>query len=447
MYSKFVYSKLLHMDACTFIFLCLAMLEWFVSKSSVVKAMNEGLPLSEDEIEFRPMMLPSTCIDENINISRIRKYFTDLSWSKVLQAIESKRSMKYYCLVCECDLEEEEGSLSICCDGCLQWAHLCCAGLKAVPTQKEWFCYLCRSSVHAEHQCSRGGVSIHKRFSKQDNKKSKLNRSPAVATDSCITVSSDEGSQSDKEEAFNVTSGSRVLYSDFDILKNPNGWLNRRLVNAGQDLLKKKFPQFGGFQDVGKMQTNTFEQEDGEFIQVLHCYESHWVLVTNKDCKEKQVMVYDSNRSGDVSLDTKRAIASMIRTPHSYFFLTFQDVQQQDGGSCCGLFSLAFAYSLCSGIGPAKIVYKQTEFCNHFLQCLKNRAIDKFPQEDIMKVPGKAILWRVNVFCLCRLPDGGDPMIRCSKCSKPFHRSCVTFDDTTSYVWFCSICTCASGIR
>ena len=100
------------------------------------------------------------------------------------------------------------------------------------------------------------------------------------------------------------------MYSDFDILKNPNGWLNRRLVNAGQDLLKKKFPQFGGFRDVGKMQTNTFEQEDGEFIQVLHCYESHWVLVTNKDCKEKQVMVYDSNRSGDVSLDTKRAIAS-----------------------------------------------------------------------------------------------------------------------------------------
>ena len=89
MYSKFVYSKLLNMDACIFIFLCLAMLEWFVSKSSVVKAMNEGLPLSEDEIEFRPMMLPSTCIDENINISRIRKYFTDLSWSKALQAIES----------------------------------------------------------------------------------------------------------------------------------------------------------------------------------------------------------------------------------------------------------------------------------------------------------------------------------------------------------------------
>ena len=91
-------------------------------------------------------------------------------------------------------------------------------------------------------------------------------------------------------------------------------------------LLRKKFPEINGFHDVGKMQTNTFEREEGEFVQVLHCFGSHWVLVTNKNCKEKQVMVYDSNCSGDLSLDTKKAVASMIRTPHSYFFLTFSDV-------------------------------------------------------------------------------------------------------------------------
>ena len=66
------------------------------------------------------------------------------------------------------------------------------------------------------------------------------------------------------------------------------------------------------------MQTSTFEREEGEFVQVLHCFKSHWVLVTNKNCKEKQVMVYDSNCSRDLSLDTKKAAASMIRTPHSY---------------------------------------------------------------------------------------------------------------------------------
>ena len=71
------------------------MLEWFVPKSCVDKAMDDGLPLDDgDEIDCRPAILPSTCVDENINIFRIRKYFTYVSWSKVLKAIESKKNKK-----------------------------------------------------------------------------------------------------------------------------------------------------------------------------------------------------------------------------------------------------------------------------------------------------------------------------------------------------------------
>jgi len=419
------------------------MLEWFVPKSYVDRAMGDGVVLDEgDEIECRPTMLPSTCADENINIFRIRKYFTDATWSKVLKAIESKKTMKYYCQVCERDLEEKEGSMSICCDGCLQWLHLLCAGLKAAPKQKEWFCSLCRSTVHVGRKCARDkGVSLtNKPLLKQDAKEAKLNNSVGT-TGSSVEISSDDDIQNDEPEKFRVTSEARLLPSDFEVLKNPCGWLNRRLINAGQELLKKKFPGTNGFHDVGKMQTNSFQQEEGEFVQVLHCFESHWVLVTNKNCKEKQVMVYDSNCCGDLSFDTKKAVASLIRTPHSYFFLTFPDVQQQEGGSCCGLFSLAFAYSLCSGADPTKILYKQTEFRSHFLQCLKKREISKFPQQDVLKVPGKAMLRRVNVYCLCRSPDAGDSMIRCAKCSMLFHHTCISDDTAIPSVWLCTFCT------
>ena len=186
------------------------------------------------------------------------------------------------------------------------------------------------------------------------------------------------------------------------------------------------------------MQTDTFERE-GEFVQVLHCSESHWVLVTNNNCKEKQVMVYDSNCSG---LDTRKAVASIIRTPHSYFFLTFSDVQQQEGGSCCGLFALAFAYSLCSVVDSTAILYKQTEFWSHFQQCLKEGTIKKFPQENVLKVPWKAVLCRVNVYCLCRLPYTKNSMITCAKCSMLFHHTCV-LDDTIVdlFMWLCTFCT------
>ena len=53
-----------------------------MSKSDVDLAMNEGTLLND--IECRPEKLPCTCIDENVNIFRIRKYFTDASWNKVL---------------------------------------------------------------------------------------------------------------------------------------------------------------------------------------------------------------------------------------------------------------------------------------------------------------------------------------------------------------------------
>ena len=66
-----------------------------------------------------------------MNLFRIRKYFTDASSSRVLKAVELKKKMNYYCQVCMKDPEQEEkGLVSICCDRCLQWLYLPCAGLK-----------------------------------------------------------------------------------------------------------------------------------------------------------------------------------------------------------------------------------------------------------------------------------------------------------------------------
>ena len=71
-----------------------AMLKWFVSKSQVDSAIIEHT-LINDGIECTPEKLPCTCVDENVNIFRIRKYFTDASWNKVLKAVELRKEMKY----------------------------------------------------------------------------------------------------------------------------------------------------------------------------------------------------------------------------------------------------------------------------------------------------------------------------------------------------------------
>ena len=58
-----------------------------------------------------------------------------------------------------------------------------------------------------------------------------------------------------------------------------------------------------------------------------------------------------------------------------------------------------------------------------------------------MKVPGKAMLCRVNVFCICRLPDAGDNMIKCSHCSASFHCACIEVaEDVVPYTWLFTAC-------
>ena len=49
--------------------------------------MNGDL-LDEIHIETRPEKIPNQCIDENVNIFRLRKYFTTEGWQSVTEVIE-----------------------------------------------------------------------------------------------------------------------------------------------------------------------------------------------------------------------------------------------------------------------------------------------------------------------------------------------------------------------
>ena len=99
----------------------------------------------------------------------------------------------------------------------------------------------------------------------------------------------------------------------------------------------------------------TFEEEDGTFVQILNIHDTHWICVTNVDSKSNEVKVYDSMCTGDIPMNTKEVVASLVRLSQTYIFLTFPDVQQQVGSSDCGLYSLAFANTLSSRIDPAKL--------------------------------------------------------------------------------------------
>ena len=134
----------------------------------------------------------------------------------------------------------------------------------------------------------------------------------------------------------------------------------------------KRFECYDDMMAMSLKATYQDEREAKEFQQVVafeekeNVYSSYfckrkptarWNCVTNVESKPNEVKVYDSMCTGDIPMHTKEVIASLVRLSQTYLFLTFPDVQQQVGSSDCGLYSLAFAYSLSSGKDPAKLEY------------------------------------------------------------------------------------------
>ncbi len=89
--------------------------------------------------------------------------------------------------------------------------------------------------------------------------------------------------------------------------------------------------------------------------------------------------------------------------------------------SDCGLFSLAFATSLCAGVNPAEECYTQSDFRVHLFKCLENRL---FPTKARKNKVVSLHHFTVEVHCTCRQPEYGR-MISSDYCLKWFHKDCV----------------------
>lgn len=67
------------------------------------------------------------------------------------------------------------------------------------------------------------------------------------------------------------------------------------VINIAQCLIKRKFPNVGGFQDVILGQRLRFSQVTGIFVQILHVRNpDHWLTVTNIGAPQDAIFVYDS---------------------------------------------------------------------------------------------------------------------------------------------------------
>ena len=120
-------------------------LSYFVSEDDINLAMN-GQHLSEVSVEQNPAAISTACLDVNVNIQKIRRYFDNDGWAAVEHVYEALKSFvkstPVLCVLCKEDIDSLD---SVVCDCCLLWVHLKCVGKKTPPKAKYWFCRDCHA--------------------------------------------------------------------------------------------------------------------------------------------------------------------------------------------------------------------------------------------------------------------------------------------------------------
>ena len=147
------------------------------------------------------------------------------------------------------------------------------------------------------------GTAANRMKIKRELKQKESSKSGKSLSNDCIPLSSDKDEVDSKAVVANV----KVLPVDFKMLKSSTGWMNDRLINAGLSLLKQKFPNTIGLKNVISVQTCGFFEEYGkyEFVQIINCFDNHWICFTNKNCNQNEIKVYDSMCTGDVCINGK----------------------------------------------------------------------------------------------------------------------------------------------
>ena len=89
--------------------------------------MHNNVLIEEEDVEVRPECVPMKCLDENVCMSKVRKYFTIDAWELVENVMKMMKTKKVWlCSSCSSPLDTSE---SIVCENCLEWFHLKCIGL------------------------------------------------------------------------------------------------------------------------------------------------------------------------------------------------------------------------------------------------------------------------------------------------------------------------------
>ena len=124
-------------------------LSWFVDCQIKEAVLARKRLVEEEDVEMKPERISASCLDENVCIPSIQKYFSEDAWAALTQVLEvvRKNAVWYYGTCSKVINDDTENS--VVCDSCLSWFHFNCVALRKRPKSKQWFCLYCH-----EHKLS-----------------------------------------------------------------------------------------------------------------------------------------------------------------------------------------------------------------------------------------------------------------------------------------------------
>ena len=115
----------------------------------------------------------------------------------------------------------------------------------------------------------------------------------------------------------------------------------------------------------------------GEFVQISRTGHSHWVCISSVGCQPNVVNLFDSLSHDIIEREVKEQVESLMAD--SNVEITSMPVQQEQNGSDCGIFAIAFSTCIVFDLDPRDMTFDIPRMRPHLSQCLKDGIITPFP--------------------------------------------------------------------
>lgn len=103
--------------------------------------------------------------------------------------------------------------------------------------------------------------------------------------------------------------------ADFDIINDPNGWLDCSIQQA-QVLLQQHNPLIDGLQRPTLGRVRNFDIASGEFIQILHTGTDHWLCISSIGCSPGVVNLFGSFYNDVILTDVEEQTKMYLKCGH-----------------------------------------------------------------------------------------------------------------------------------